>query len=69
MRRLKRSTDNRVYAWPLVIAVTTIAGLVAALIGAGIFDWFSWAALSLPPAIVAFALGRAWTAPSRNGER
>ena len=49
---------SRIYGWPLVLQVLTLIGLVAALIGDGIWDAVSWAALApLPLVIVRFAFG------------
>tara|TARA_R110002096_G_scaffold5175_30_gene24295 strand:- start:12138 stop:12314 length:177 start_codon:yes stop_codon:yes gene_type:complete len=36
----------RVFATPFVIALATIGGLIAALIGDGWLDWVAWAGLS-----------------------
>ena len=64
-----KKEHNRVYAWPFGIAIATIAGLAAALVGDGIFDRFSWATLLLPAAVILFALLRnrvaCWRAPAR----
>lgn len=38
----------RVFRWPLLIGMASVAGLVSALVGDGVWDAVSWAALSLP---------------------
>jgi hypothetical protein len=47
-----------IYRAPVLIALITIAGLLAALLGDGIWDAVSWLALSVPIAVVMwFACG------------
>ncbi|MDB5821125.1 MAG: hypothetical protein JWQ11_4765 [Rhizobacter sp.] len=43
--------DHRVWTWPIVLAVLTVAGLASALIGDGWWDGASWAALGVPVAV------------------
>jgi uncharacterized membrane protein YjjP (DUF1212 family) len=41
----KRPRSNgawRIFRWPLLIAVITVAGLISALVGDGIYDAASW---------------------------
>ena len=47
---------RRVFAWPLVIAVASIIGLVIALTGDGWRDAASWAALAIPVLAVGWAM-------------
>lgn len=56
MRRASRQGLGQVFAVPLVLLVTTIAGLVLGLAGDGLPDWAAWALLSLP----ILAVLRAW---------
>lgn len=42
---------SRVYAVPLLLAVASLIGLIAALIGDGVWDAVSWAALGAPLAV------------------
>lgn len=49
----------RVWGAPLLIAALTLFGLLAALLGTGIWHWMAWAALAVP---VAVGL-RFWVAP------
>jgi len=45
----------RVWRWPAVIAVLTLFGLLAALLGhGGIWQILSWAALAAPPLLVLY---------------
>jgi hypothetical protein len=47
-----------IYRAPVLIALVTIAGLLTALLGDGIWDIASWLALSVPIAVVMwFACG------------
>ncbi|MCG8393365.1 MAG: hypothetical protein MI745_09800 [Pseudomonadales bacterium] len=49
---------KHVFAMPLLIAVTSLTGLIAALLGNGVYDWLSWLGLSLPLLAVAIAMSR-----------
>ncbi|HWL04175.1 MAG TPA: hypothetical protein VNQ99_04450 [Xanthobacteraceae bacterium] len=48
VNRSRRQTLTKIFAWPLVIGVLSITGLIAALVGDGIWDRVSWATLLLP---------------------
>jgi uncharacterized membrane protein (DUF2068 family) len=52
-----------VFRWPTVLAVVSCAGLLAALVGDGAWDAFSWAALAVPVAIGLRGLRRAFRSP------
>jgi hypothetical protein len=43
-------------AAPAAIAAVSLVGLVSALLGDGLFDAVSWAALAVPLATIAWAL-------------
>lgn len=45
----------RVFAIPLAIAAISLVGLVSALLGDGLKDWISWAALATPLVVIAWA--------------
>lgn len=45
-----------IFAVPLIIALLSIVGLVAALTGDGVRDALSWATLAVPVAAVAWAM-------------
>ena len=45
-------------ALPLLIAITSIAGLLSALLGDGVYDWASWLGLGIPVAAVIHAFVR-----------
>jgi len=61
---------SRIYGWPLVLQVLTLIGLVAALVGDGIWDAVSWVALTpLPLVIARFAFGSGAERPSRKAAR
>ena len=56
---LRRRLLGRTYVMPLVIGVFSMAGLLFALIGDGVWDRLSWLSLGLPVAIGTwFALRR-----------
>jgi hypothetical protein len=40
--------NSKLWRMPLLIAVVSIGGLVAALVGDGLWDLLSWITLSLP---------------------
>lgn len=44
---------QEIFRIPIVLALLSILGLVSALVGDGVFDWFSWVALGVPVAIIA----------------
>lgn len=39
---------KRVWLWPIVIGVLSLAGLIAGLVSEGIGDWLAWAGLGVP---------------------
>jgi hypothetical protein len=45
-----------VYAIPLVLSLITITGLIAALLGDGLWDAISWTLLALPIALLCYFL-------------
>lgn len=47
---------HAIFAWPLAIFITGLAGLIIALTGDGWRDIASWAALGAPVAAAAWAL-------------
>jgi hypothetical protein len=49
---MKNNSLLRLWGKPLLIALLSIAGLVAALVGDGIWDIFSWLALGIPVIII-----------------
>ena len=56
---MKPSTPFRgVWAAPLFIAFFTTGGLLAALLGDGVWNVFSWIALAIPVAIVSWIFSR-----------
>ena len=44
----------QVWGWPLVIAIVSLAGLLAGLVGDGAWDWLAAACLSLPVVLSAW---------------
>lgn len=60
MRELQNRTRSRaksngeLFFWPLVIGLTSTAGLISALLGDGIWDAVSWGLLAIPVATSAF---------------
>ena len=56
---MKPSTPfRRIWLAPLVIAFFTAGGLLAALLGDGVWNVLSWIALAIPVAIVFWILSR-----------
>ena len=49
---MTRRSLPRIFAWPIVFAVMSVAGLVSALLGDGLWDWLSWFALGLPVVVI-----------------
>ena len=58
------STVVRVYAGPLYISVVTLAGLLSALLGDGVWDAISWLLLGAPIGLILFYLGRSKANPA-----
>jgi hypothetical protein len=57
---LYSTTMNKsVWAMPILLAVLTLFGLLAALLGLGIWHWLSWITLCVPLGVVAWKWGRA----------
>ena len=52
--RRKRFNVRQIFLAPLVLAVVTIAGLIFALVGDGMWDAVSWLALAVPLAVTAW---------------
>lgn len=46
--RAPRQTLSQIFGWPLVIGALSTVGLIAALVGDGVWDGVSWLALLLP---------------------
>lgn len=46
----------QVWAIPTTLCICTIFGLLAALLGLGIWHWASWIALGLPIVVVGYFL-------------
>lgn len=71
MRRPIRPTHSlrQIFVWPLVIGLVMLIGLVAALVGDGVWDRLSWAALSLPVIAAGWFGARPGTALKGPGRR
>ena len=57
MSRSSRSLPA-VFAKPAVIAVATLAGLAAGLLGDGVYDGLAWLGLLVPVIVIVLALAR-----------
>ncbi|WP_142687986.1 hypothetical protein [Chitinophaga polysaccharea] len=49
---MKNNPFMKLWGKPLLIALLSLAGLIAALVGDGAWDAFSWVALALPVIII-----------------
>ncbi|HEY8957016.1 hypothetical protein [Chitinophaga sp.] len=49
---MKNNPFTSLWGKPLLIALLSLAGLIAALVGDGVWDIFSWVALALPLIII-----------------
>lgn len=45
---------RRIFLAPALIALVSLIGLIAALLGNGPYDWLSWLGLGVPVAAVAW---------------
>lgn len=61
------STFRHVWAAPTAIALACLLGLVVALLGDGIEDWIGWVGLTIPLAVIVWALAR--SKRGRSGPR
>ncbi len=55
-RARRRKTPWQIFAAPTFIALLSLVGLLAALLGNGVFDWVSWVGLAVPVLIVGWAM-------------
>lgn len=45
---MKNNNFLQLWGWPLLLAALIMFGLLAALIGTGLWHWLSWIALTVP---------------------
>lgn len=55
-RRSTRRAPARIFAWPALLAIATIAALVSGLTGTGASDFFAVAGLALPVIVGLWAM-------------
>lgn len=48
----------RIFAWPLVLGIASLIGLISALTGDGLRNWISWLTLAAPVAAIGWAMFR-----------
>ena len=46
----------KIFGWPVLLALLSLAGLLGALVGDGPWDWLSWLCLFAPLAVLAWVL-------------
>jgi hypothetical protein len=51
---LRTNNSMRIWTWPVSIGLVTASGLLSALVSDGWGDWWSWAALGIPVAAMAW---------------
>lgn len=54
--RKRRRASGSTFAMPVAIAFISLVGLIAALVGDGIFNMLSWIALAAVNGVIAWAL-------------
>lgn len=54
--RPQRRTINQIFAAPFAIGILSAIGLIAALVGDGVWDGVSWLALAVPIVLFLFFL-------------
>lgn len=50
---------RKIWTWPVVLGLASLAGLIFALVGDGVWDWLSWLALGAPLIVIGACLRRA----------
>lgn len=50
----RRQSNGQIFAVPIVIGVLSVIGLIAALVGDGIWDGVSWLTLVIPIALCGY---------------
>jgi hypothetical protein len=63
MKNRKGNTFWQLWGAPILLTVLTLFGLVAALVGAGIWHGLAWAALTIP---VAVCIRYGWWRPDKK---
>ena len=63
-RPTRRNSNARVFAWPLLIGLASLLGLVLGLTGDGFRDLACWVLLGLAPLVITVALLRRRTQSS-----
>ena len=51
---MAKNSIRQVFAWPLVLAIASLIGLLSALIGDAAWDGISWAMLGAPVLVMAW---------------
>jgi hypothetical protein len=51
---MAKNSISQVFAWPLVLAIASLIGLLSALIGDAAWDSVSWAMLGAPVLVIAW---------------
>lgn len=52
------ATLRKIYRVPLILSLITLAGLLSALWGDGLWDAFSWIALAVPLLVIGWKYAR-----------
>jgi hypothetical protein len=58
-----RMSTSQIWGMPMVIGMLSAIGLLSALLGDGIWDVLSWAALATPVAVTLWHVGHAFGVP------
>lgn len=58
MSRRRHGARRAVFLQPAAIAVATLVGLVAGLLGDGVYDGLAWAGLGIPVAVIVAVVAR-----------
>lgn len=53
-RKPNRVYINRIWTWPIIIALFTVAGLISALLADGWADAAAWVGLGIPVMVVIY---------------
>jgi hypothetical protein len=62
----RRLGNSEIWAAPVLLALVTCVGLIAALLADGAGDWLSWLALFVPVVTIIACIGKSYRRAAEN---